>query len=219
VRFGRSANLGRRRFRSARASAAAQAAFLGSASGFGAVTTETFESLPVGYSASFAIPGATVSLSAPDFGAGFSGISNRTFGNLYGFNTTPGGSNWLGFAAGSATFSFSTPTNSFGFYTTGVQTVFTSSLTVTFNDGAAETLNLPINVNGGASYFGFTDSTAVSSVTITDTSGDAWGVDDVSYNFSGSSTPEPATWALMLIGVGAIGFSLRTARRVRPGVA
>jgi hypothetical protein len=197
----------------------AQAQLIVSSAFYGPVTTETFESLPVGYSPSFAIPGGTVTLSAPDFGAGFSGISNTTFGSVYGFNTTPGGSNWLGFPDGSATFTFNTPINAFGFFTTGLQTVFTSSLAVSWNDGVAQSVSLPINVNGGATYFGLEDGLAFSSVTITDISSDAWGIDDVTYSFSGSSTPEPATWALMLIGVGAVGVSLRTARRVRPTVA
>jgi hypothetical protein len=40
------------------------------------------------------------------------------------------------------------------------------------------------------------------------------GVDNVSISTAaGAAVPEPATWSLMLIGFGAIGFSLRRARR------
>jgi hypothetical protein len=188
---------------------AAQTSFLGAATSFGPVHTETFEEQSVGFSTVYSITGATITLNAPDDGPSFSGISNTTNGNLYGFNTTPGDANWLGFTGGSATFDFAKPTNSFGFFTTGIQTVFTSALTVSFNDGASESLSLPINVNGGASYFGFTDSTPVSSITITNISDDAWGIDDVSFN---SSVPEPGAWALMCIGVGLFGAAMRRAR-------
>jgi hypothetical protein len=124
---------------------------------------------------------------------------------------------YLGFDNGSATFNFTKPTNSFGFYTTGVQTVFTSIFTVTFNDGASETLNIPINVNGGASYFGFTDTSACSSATITNISDDAWAVDNVSYNFS--AVPEASTWAMMLAGFAGLGFTGYRSSRKRVAFA
>jgi len=195
-------------------SAAAETSFLSAASTYGAVYTETFEELAVGTGGGggdFAIQGATVSLDTT-YAAPYGGVNNAVSSNVYGFNVTPGGSNWLGFADGSATFTFDQPTNSFGFYTTGVQTVFTSDLSVTFDDGTSEDLSLPINVNGGASYFGFTDSVGVSSVTITDISDDAWGIDDVSYNVS--AAPEPGAWAMMLLGIGLTGGLLRLRARI-----
>ena len=183
-------------------SAATQAAFLGVA---GSTSLLTFESLSVGFSNSInAAPGVTIALNAPDLGCDYSGICNGTFGSVYGFNVTAGGANWLGFPEGSATFSFATPVTAFGMWTTGVQTIFTTTFTLTFDDGTSQTPNLPINVNGGTSYFGFTDTAAFSSITITNLSNDAWGIDDVSYS-SQSAVPEPPS--LMLLGSGLLGLA------------
>ena len=65
-------------------SSAAQASFLAAA---GPTTLVNFEHVAVGFS-SPVVPRSTVSiaLNAPDFGNGFSGISNTTLGNLDGFN-------------------------------------------------------------------------------------------------------------------------------------
>ena len=184
-------------------SAAAQTAFLAAA---GPTSTLTFESLALGYYTPIAAaPGVTITLNAVNDGCAYSGICNTTLGNLYGFNVTPGGSQWLGAPIGTTTYSFATPITAFGLWLTGVQTVFTSSFTLTFNDGTAQTLNLPINVNGGASYYGFTDSASFSSITITNLSDDAWGQDDVSYSTQSSTVPEPGS--LALFGSGVIGLA------------
>ncbi|HTV09988.1 MAG TPA: PEP-CTERM sorting domain-containing protein [Candidatus Aquilonibacter sp.] len=195
-------------------STAAQAAFETAALGFGSLNTITYENLAVGYYSPFtAAPGVTVTLNTPtNFGDGFSGISDTTLGNLYGFNTTPGGNQWLGFPGGSATFDFADPTNSFGTWITGLQTYYTSTITITFDDGTSETLDVPINVNGGAQYFGFTDTTAFDSVTITDDSDDAWGIDDTTYN-AVAATPEPSS--LFMLGTGILGLAGAVRRRIK----
>jgi PEP-CTERM motif len=190
-------------------STATQAMFLASA---GPTSTLTFESLALGYYTPIAAaPGVTITLNATNDGCAYSGICNSTYGNLYGFNVTPGGSQWLGAPIGTTTYSFATPITAFGLWLTGVQTVFTTSFTLTFNDGTAQTLNLPINVNGGASYYGFTDSASFSSITITNLSDDAWGQDDVSYS-SQSTVPEPGS--LMMFGSGVIGLAGLLRRRL-----
>jgi hypothetical protein len=191
-------------------STAAQTSFETSATAFGPLNTITYEGLPLGYYSPIpAGPGASITLTGTNFGAGFSGISNFTYGNLYGFNTTSGGSQWLGFPGGSATFTFTTPTHSFGTFLTGLQTAFTGpgDLTFTFNDGTSHTLTPPINAHGGAQYFGFTDASAFSSVTIQNLTADAWGIDDTTYNHA-ALTPEPGTAVLWLTGIG-LGFLMR----------
>jgi PEP-CTERM motif-containing protein len=189
-------------------SSAMQSSFLAAAGALGSLNTIDFEGLPDGYTNPLAAaPGVSVSLTSPDYGNQFSGISSGTLGNLYGFNTTPGGSKWLGSPNGSTVFSFGNPTQSFGVWLTGVQTVFTSVFQVKFNDGSSQTLNIPINTGGGAQFFGFTDAgRSISAVTITNVSSDAWGIDDVTYN-----VPEPTS--LILLGGGILG--LARARRKR----
>jgi hypothetical protein len=91
-----------------------------------------------------------------------------------------------------------------------LQTVFTNSLTFTFG---SDVLNLPVNVDGGASYFGFTTTDPFSSLTVTNLGSDAWGIADVSFNVFASGVPEPSTWAMMLLGFFSTGFMIRRFRR------
>jgi PEP-CTERM motif len=97
----------------------------------------------------------------------------------------------------------------------GLQTDFTTSLLITFTDTASEPLSAPIPVDGGAKYFDFTDTTAITSVTITDNptanGTDAWGIDDTSFGVSRVPVPEPAS--LALLGAGLIGLGLSRRRK------
>ena len=201
------------------ASSNSQAMFESAASGIGTLNTITFESLPVGFQTSFvAAPGVTVSVNAPNLGSGLSGINNFTLGNTNGFNITPNGQQWFGFPQGSATFSFAAGTQSFGVWLTGTQAAMLSALNVTFNDGQAESLQLPINTDGGAAFFGFTDpGSNISSVTITGVGADAWGVDDVTYDLPAQFTlPEPSSMVLLVTGVAAFAGTLRRKLRRIP---
>jgi hypothetical protein len=202
-------------------SAAAEAAFLAAAGGVGTIATETFETQALGYYSPLALAGGTLSYVAPDLGTGFSGVSDTTFGKLYGFNVTQGGSRWFGFPSflpsGAATFTFTGQTKAFGFYTTGVQTSFTAAIIVSLIDGSTSSFNLPLNVNGGVSYFGIVDDTPFTSVSIVNTSqpgqSDAWGIDNISYNLvlrpHDDIVPEPASWAMLVMGFGLVGATMR----------
>lgn len=195
-------------------STAAQASFLAAAANN---HTISYENLAVGYYSPIAAAlGVSIALTGPNYGSGFSGISNTTSGNVYGFNTTTGGSQWLGFAGGSATFTFAAPIYSFGTFLTGLQQVFsgTDGLQITFNDGTSQTLMPPINLNGGAEYFGFTDTNPFTSITLTNLSNDAWGIDDTSFGASSTSVPEPGSLGLLGFGALLIGGFVTLRRRI-----
>lgn len=189
---------------------AAASNFFAAALPYSPLLTTGFETLPVGYSASYSLPAASVAITGTNFGAGVSGISNTTLGNLYGFDVGNGAGKWLGFPTGDATFTFAGSTHAFGFYSTGVQSVFGTTFQVSFTDGSSQLLNVPVNVNGGVNFFGLVDTKAFSKITISRPGNDAWGIDNVSYGFPAASpTPEPASWALMLGGFGMLGTAMR----------
>ena len=109
--------------------------FNAAASAFGPFRVHTLEGQPVGFNNTVTLccGDATITLNvAQNFGPGFSGISNTTFGNLDGFNITKSGSEWLGFPHGSATFNLARPTHEFGLWLTGLQTVFGTTLQMSF---------------------------------------------------------------------------------------
>lgn len=91
----------------------------------------------------------------------------------------------------------------------------TSSVTITVNGttGATRTFDL----SNGENFFGFqaTGGDTISSISF-DTNGS--GVADLRQVRLGGITgavPEPATWAMMLLGFGAIGFASRRQRKLQ----
>lgn len=203
---------------------AAADAFHAAASLFGPVRTENFESAPIGFHPQMDFDGLAIAISGPDVGPGISGVSDIDRGSYYGFNTTAGGSKWLGFpSAGQseAIIRFAAPTNSFGFFATGLQSAFTTSLAVTLLDGSQLSFALPVNDFGGATWFGLVDSIGFTSVAVRQDSYpgfiDAWGIDDISFNTAAPAVPEPATWAMLVCGFGIIGGTAR--RRRNPAIA
>jgi PEP-CTERM motif len=189
------------------ASVSARNSFLSAAGAFGTTDNFSFENAGVGFhggTINLHDNLGTITLNAPNLGNGISGISDTTFGNLNGYNVNPGGSHWLGFATGSATFNFTNPTNSFGAFFTGLQANFGSNFQITVNDGLGTTFNPAINANGGVEFFGFTDTASFTSLTITRLSGDYWGLDQFTINVS--AVPEPSTWAMMILGFAGVGF-------------
>jgi hypothetical protein len=191
---------------------AAAASFAAAAAGIGPSSTITFESAPLGAFTSMTVaPGVTVNgvnttvLNSPDY------PPNPPLG---GFNTTPGGSQYVDMEGGSLTFNFANPTQFFGVYLSGIQLYFFAD-TITFSDGTTQTINIPGTTDGSGSFdfVGFTDvGKSISSVTITpgtSAGGDFIGVDDVVYQ---TPVPEPSSLALMLTGFAGLGAGYRRMR-------
>lgn len=112
----------------------------------------------------------------------------------------------------SMTFHFATPVSSVGGYLNWVPSL--APVTIAVYDASDNLLDSLVVSAGGInlvtpnSFYGFTEATAdISSFTLTD------GYIAVLSGLNGQeitgSVPEPATWAMMLVGMGAIGFAMR----------
>ena len=88
--------------------------------------------------------------------------------------------------------------------------------------GAGESFVPP--VDGGIRFFGFTSDTAFSNVRFENATGttnsDGFSLDNVSFASAAvGAVPEPTTWAMMIIGFGAIGGAMRRRRKVNVKVS
>jgi hypothetical protein len=172
-------------------------------------------------------PGVSVTLTGAD-GGGLVSTDQHSPTPL-GFNTTPGGKEWLQIwpafnssTGETATFTFAKPIDAFGADFTDTQVDFPGPITLTFNDGSTitETFNKN-NDTGGILFFGFTDfGKGISSVAIntgaTGSTRDIWGIDDVRFQ-TASTVPELSTWAMMIFGFAGLGLvGYRASRRPEP---
>ena len=130
------------------------------------------------------------------------GVENGT-SRITGYNTTAGGSKYLGVAAtgnpGGYVFNFAAPIAAFGAYFTGVGTS-NGTVSIGFSDGTSQSITVAGNANGGVEFLGFTDAgKLISSVSteIRGGTGDIFGVDDVRFA-SVNAVPEPSTVALAM---------------------
>jgi hypothetical protein len=195
----------------------AAASFATAAGALGPINTITFENLLTGFSNPLgAAPGVTATFSGAFDAVSFPSLigvtTNSSDPTALGYNTTVGGSKYLGFVpqfeapSATLTFSFSTPITSFGAYITGLEDDIDGVVTVQFNDGALQSFLLSDPIGGGVQFFGFTDpGHAISAVSFVETgvsasTRDIWGIDDVSYTV----VPEPGT--LLLLGSSLAGF-------------
>jgi hypothetical protein len=207
---------------------AASSAFQASAPATTTLNTISFENLPVtaGDHPISLGNGVTLTFTNVNIGGSYpTGITNNA--SSYIFNTTPGGSNFVEYATQDAayqssetalmTFTFDEPVFSFGSYISGlfeendVSAPF--QISYQFNDGAAQSIALHGPDDSTAStvgFYGFTDSSSFTSVSIAGTIENAdpdpthsWllyvGVDDVTY-----AVPEPGSFMLFGSGMAAL---------------
>jgi PEP-CTERM motif-containing protein len=198
----------------------AAASFAAAAATLGPINTITFENLPTGFTNPLGVAPGVIATFSGAFDAVSSpsliGVTtNSSTPTVLGYNTTVGGSKYLGFvpqfvaSPATLTFSFSTPINAFGAYITGLEDGIAGVVNVQFNDGSPQSFLLSDPIGGGVQFFGFTDAGhAISAVSFVETgvsassSRDIWGIDDMSF----SVTPEPGT--LLLLGSSLAGLGL-----------
>jgi hypothetical protein len=204
-------------------STAAAASFDAAAALLGNVSIITFESAPLGSFTSLTVaPGVTISGTNIDgTNHSINDTFDASFPSLDGYNTTPGGSNFVEEMGGALVFTFATPIQFFGAFLSGVQDFVQD--TYTFSDGSSETVDVPETGTsssvGELAFVGFTDAgKSITSVTINaGTNGfDDIGVDDVRYQSSplSSPVPEPGSVALLLTAC-LVALGVRRLRAIR----
>jgi hypothetical protein len=170
------------------------------AQSLGPTSLITFESAPVGTFNSLPVaPG--VILSGADNSNNNQQILNSSIGfpadGYWGYNTTPAGKNFVQNAAGTLTYTFSTPIQSFGAFISGISLDYND---ITFTDSSGpQTVHVPnpSAAFGGITYAGFTDAgESITSVTLTSI-GDIIAMDDVRFG-TVDITPEPGSIALLI---------------------
>jgi hypothetical protein len=90
---------------------------------------------------------------------------------------------------------------------------YTDSFTVSDNLGNTNTVSIAPNSASGLSLISFAAAGNVISITTTDTTGYDYSIDNIGFDQATPGVPEPATWAMFLLGFGAIGWTLRSGRR------
>jgi hypothetical protein len=187
--------------------------------------TLTFEDVPLGYALVLNFTTFTVTQvgTEPTAGPEPSGVTDSFPDNIIGYNTTPGGKNFLRFTptwnigTAGARLTFKTPIEYFGAYFTGLGTA-AGSLNAKFNDGSGD-LSFPIKggSGGGVQFFGFT--TFGAPITQMDLvlegvygTRDIYAMDDVITGLRATyvpDVPEPSTYGLAGAALAALAFLRR----------
>ncbi len=117
---------------------------------------------------------------------------------------------------GSGTLNFATPTTAFGLYVTDASD-FRNPLFLDVITGTGTLTTYVVSdgtqaPNGSLRFFGLTSAEAISSITFRGPGRwDSFGYDDMIVGTA--AVPEPSTWAMMILGVGAVGGALRGRKR------
>jgi hypothetical protein len=153
------------------------------------------------------LDGAPAGLDWGDFDFGVAGASGTVTTAAYSTGNSAQG------AGDDATFifTFDAPVFAFGIDIFDLGTSGASSLFILV-DGVEHTLFSSVTgANGNLRFGGVTDASGMTNISIYSTNQyDVIELDNVSYR--GGAVPEPATWAMMLVGFGGLGAALRRRR-------
>jgi hypothetical protein len=145
-------------------------------------------------------------------GAGSGSIMDSTGWN----NEQTSGNNLYGTESGQIDFLFNTPASNLVFDLIN-GSLSAGPFTVNLYNGSntlidSQTFDLTAYTHAGSiEHVSFGDSGILKTVIL---GGNDFAVDTISFDVSGGpAVPEPATWALMLLGIGGIGAALRMGRR------
>jgi hypothetical protein len=193
---------------------AAAAAFDAAAGAIGTVSVIDFESAPVGSFTNLSVATGVTMTSPVNQSIVGAPVPNE---HLFGYNTTAGGSRFVqthNFPT-TVTFSFTPGVNSFGAYLSGLQGTGVGQQTITFHDGSAQVVNIPI-ISSGIAFVGFTDvGQSIASVTInlgTAQLGDVVGVDDLRFGRVAAVVPEVSSFAIASL-LGVVGAAVKLWKR------
>ncbi len=114
------------------------------------------------------------------------------------------------------TITFDGPINNFfmNLFNGETQTV---TYTVADNAGNSTTVSIDPNLSSGVSLISFPATGSIITITPTLIAGSPpydYFIDNVGFDEATPGVPEPATWAMFLMGFGAIGWTMRSRRRV-----
>jgi hypothetical protein len=134
---------------------------------------------------------------------GFPNITGNTLGN---FSPSVSGPVTLKFASSLTAAGFNMVSNS-----------STYSFQALLGGVVIESFQSAVGSSSASNFYGFTGSN-FDAIRINNLSGDSYLIDNVQLGVT-SAVPEPATWAMMLLGLGFVGGSLRSRRRQRTAVS
>ena len=120
-----------------------------------------------------------------------------------------------------AVLSFTTPVDYLSFLWGSPDTYNTLSVSTNMGSYSFNTGNLGFAVsNGNQNFSQYVQFTGSAGEAITSVAFDNRPTTDAfeTANFSVAAVPEPATWAMMLVGFGAVGYAMRRRRGVTTGV-
>ncbi|MEP3226766.1 MAG: PEPxxWA-CTERM sorting domain-containing protein [Parasphingorhabdus sp.] len=171
------------------------------------LTFESFETEQSGATVNY--PGFSVTESN-----GFDFITHTSINSFFTSATSDGANSiWFDDNGSSlATFVFDAPINAFGF-----DVAAAAAGTMTFSGGAAGSFALGADT---PTFFGLISDTAFTTLQFDMSGGPEVGFDALSFGIANvAAVPEPATWAFMIFGFGAIGGALRRNRKANVKVS